>query len=212
MDYVMPNIVFAISSGEIALISSAAGIAGAVLGSAAGGFATYKIERQRQHFERGRDAEREAAVLRGVARVWADQLGSYAAMLASVSTNRVGPQWWPDDMHQSVAVNISSEDRKLVASALTNDQWEQMVLVENAIQVIDNARVYARRALEVNADEFGPSLAPGERDVVRYNLPKFELAAGALLSVIGDAVESSVETSAVGQGEAAESGPSAGRS
>jgi hypothetical protein len=72
------------SPGAIALIGALAGIAGAVVGGAAGGFATYKIEQQRQHFERDRDAGRETAIQRGVVRVWADQLGNYAAMMMSV--------------------------------------------------------------------------------------------------------------------------------
>ena len=176
--------VVGVSTGAAVLIGAGVGVLAAIAGSAAGGFATYKIEQQRQRFERGRDAEREAAIMRGVVRVWADQLGSYAAMLSSMMANPVGPKWWPDDMHRAVAVTTSPEDKKLVTSALTDEQWDQIVLVENAIQVIDNARLFARRALQVSANDFGPAVEPLERTVVQENLPKFEQAAGALLSVI----------------------------
>jgi hypothetical protein len=109
-------------------------------------------------------------------------------------------------MHQAVAVTIPPEDRKLVASALTDEQWDQIVLVENAIQVIDNTRVFARRALGFNADAFGPELAPLEHQILQQNFPKFELAAAALLSVIeAEEVETSVEARAAGQDETAES-------
>ena len=87
--------------------------------------------------------------------------------------------------------------KTLVASALTDHQWEQIVLVENAIQVIDNTRLMARRLSQVTAESFGPVLLPLEQELFRQNLPKFELAAGALLGAIESnnvEISSSVET------------------
>src|SRR6478735_5637014 len=108
-------------------------------------------------------------------------------MLASLMSNPAGPQWWPDDMYRAVAVTIPPEDRKLVASAVTDGKLyvaatgkpypvaivvirsrgdcegsSVCVELENAIQVIDNTRTFAGRALQFRADAFGPELAPLE--------------------------------------------------
>lgn len=63
-----------------------------------------------------------------------------------------------------------------------------------------------------HADDFGPVLTPLKLDLLRQNLPKFELAAALLSTIEGHAVEGSVDTQAVGKGKAAESDPSAGHS
>ena len=143
--------------------------------------------------------------MRGVVRLWTKELESYSRMIWQVITNPAGgPQWWPDDMHQAVRVSTSPEDKKLVASALTTEQWDQIVLVEDAILVIDNARLFARRSLELGSDELGPPLTPLERKIFTESAPKFELAVRALQSVIAaEEVESPVETQAARQDEPA---------
>jgi hypothetical protein len=84
----------ALSTTSAVLLAAAIGVIGAVLGATSSGVATYVIDDRRQKFERRqalraelRQREGELAVARGIARVWADQLGTYRAPFSPSSAS-----------------------------------------------------------------------------------------------------------------------------
>jgi hypothetical protein len=179
--------VVGIGAGTAVLVGAGAGVVAAIAGSVAGGLATYKIEELRQHFERRlalraerRELLREAAVVRGVARVWADEITNYAAMLASILTNPIGPQWWPDEMHERITVDVGLEDRKAVAAALTAEQWELVRIASSGITVAESTRTFARQMGGQGPDDFGPTVAPLEIQMIQQTLNQINEAVGVL--------------------------------
>src|SRR4051794_12805827 len=107
------------SPGAVAAIGAAAGIAGAVAGAAASGIATFKIEGQRQDFERRRllrvereERRREITLTRGAARMMSKQFDDARAILRT-SIDSEG--WWRTDV--ALDIDLPVEDMRRIASA-----------------------------------------------------------------------------------------------
>jgi hypothetical protein len=154
----------AVSATTAVLLAATIGVLGALLGATASGIATYKIEGRRQEFERRqrlrrerREKEVELAVMRGAARVWFNELESYMAMLGLIK-RASSPRWWPDDLHDPMVPAISIEDRKLIATLVTEDGWDKIRQAEDAIHVVEVSRSVERRQAELSANEPGPPL------------------------------------------------------
>jgi hypothetical protein len=170
----------ALSTTTAVLLSAGIGVLGAVLGATASGIATYKIEGQRQTFERRqglrrerREKEVELAVTRGVARVWSNTLESYIVMLSAVRAVRFSTgagaeqqaQWWASEFHDPLVPSISLEDRKLIATALTEEEWDKIRQAENAIRMVETTRRLVKADMPVT--ESGPPLDEGSTEALR---------------------------------------------
>jgi len=134
------------SPGAIALIGGIAGVTGGVLGALAGGWATYKIETQRQSFQRRRDLraelrerERDLAGVRGTARVWGTKLDDLRHLAHSYCNNPEYPPWWLDE--HDVETSMSVDDMKAVAAELSRAEWELIDVALSAIRSVQGARV-----------------------------------------------------------------------
>ena len=138
------------SPGAIAAIGAAAGVIGAVAGATAGGFATFKIEGQRQDFERRRllRAERqqrsaELALTRAAARLLRRQFDHARAVLRS--SIEVTEDWWPDDVTFNITLPV--DDMRRVAAALDVPGWTVVDAADFVIGVM-SLRFASFRALE----------------------------------------------------------------
>jgi hypothetical protein len=148
----MATVILAIRSpGAIALIGAVAGVAGGVFGALAGGWSTYRIEAARQAFQRRQDLrselqarERELSVVRGIARVWRTRLDDLRALLSDYTGTADGPkkkpQWWlnPWDLDTEMSV----EDMKAVAAALTHDDWSEIDAALYGIRGVSGRRAW----------------------------------------------------------------------
>jgi hypothetical protein len=151
------------------------GLLGVVVGAVIATAVTYLIERQRQryaHEEESRRAERareaEERVARGTARALRSHFLQWQGVLdGAIAQNR----WWADP-EQPISVP-PLEDRKLVASQLTSEQWHQIEyaefgihraiakreqagesrgLYDEDIELVGRARDYVVGAIEALAD------------------------------------------------------------
>jgi hypothetical protein len=146
------------SPAAIALIGALAGIAGAVAGGAASGFATYKIEGRRQGFARRqalrqerRERERNLALVRASARVWARSLHLFETDVR-VAVNH-GAEWWTDDL--ALYAPVGEDDRKLVASEATDAEWRAIDRAESRIATTHMRRRLARAGMD-DPESLGP--------------------------------------------------------
>jgi hypothetical protein len=121
-----------------ALVGAVAAILGSVVGGGITGWATLRVERERQERERAREAEREVSAVRGIARVASARLG--AAIAQCVSTLEQGV-WWPPSVE--VPPPLPIEDRKLLASVMPVEQWVLLDKAEHAITVARDTRLLA---------------------------------------------------------------------
>jgi hypothetical protein len=97
--------------------------------------------------------------MRGVARVWSNDLNSYRAMLRVIGNAREqgSARWWNDAMHDPMVPTLGLEDRKLIANAVTEDEWDKIVRAEDNIHLMESTRSFDRAATP--ADESGPALS-----------------------------------------------------
>jgi hypothetical protein len=178
-------VVEAVSTTTAVLLSAAIGVAGADFGAAAAGFASYKIEGRGQTFARSQDfraerreRERELAVTRGVARVWFGAVKAYVDLYGVIHAR--GKEWWPDYDHSIFVPSISLEDRKLVAKALGEDEWDTILAMDRAIDVMESFRAMERRNGEVPSDRAGPTLSAEALTAIQILDKKCKPAVGVL--------------------------------
>jgi hypothetical protein len=151
------------SPGAIAAITAGAAVAGALVGGAVTGLASYKIEGQRQDFENARlkraerrEREREAALLRGAALVWQDQLMRVATAIET--TLRMG--WWPETYRVADQPLVSLADQKLVGGAASDEEWTDIRIALHSAETVFGTRTQRRSG--VPDDVAGPPIPSGE--------------------------------------------------
>lgn len=107
---------------------------------------------------------------RGVARVWSNTLESYILMLSAVRAIQFSTdagaesraQWWAAEFHDPLVPSLSLEDRKLIATALTEEEWDQIRRAEDAIRLVETTRRFSTAVTES-----GPALDEGSIEVLR---------------------------------------------
>jgi hypothetical protein len=116
-------VVVGTSNTGIALISAASAIVGAAVGGGVTGWVSLKAEDKRQAFagaleqkRSDRQDARDQAVIRGACRIWRTR---FQQAVAFYEPSVDGGLW----MAYELDPPPSAEDRKLVASALTADEW-----------------------------------------------------------------------------------------
>jgi hypothetical protein len=167
-----------LSTTTAVLLSAGIGVLGAVLGATASGIGTYKIEAQRQAFEaqqalrrERRESDRQRAVMCGAARAWYRELGRYLSLIGVMGTHPhqgKEPVWWPDAAIDPLIPAVSAEDRKLIASAVTEDEWDQLVRAENTIHVVETLRRAERG--DTRPEALGPALGDESKEAVAMAL------------------------------------------
>lgn len=170
----------ALSTTTTVLLAAGIGVVGAVLGAAASGFATYKIEGRRQAFERRqglrrerREKEVELAATRGIARVWASALEKYIFTLDTMLKISFSPSegaaqrpsWWAAEAIDPLVPSISLEDRKLIATALTDEEWNTVNRAEEAVRQVEMVERLVKGDMPVT--ESGPVLDEGSTEALR---------------------------------------------
>jgi hypothetical protein len=160
------------SPGAIALIGAVAGIIGALAGAGS----TYFIERSRQQFQRDVTNKVDAALMRGVARVWSKRLCDFHLLLCEILhlvSSAERPNWWTD--REDVETEMSADDMKRVAAAADSREWQQ---IDYAL-----SHVHAVRALRTASMPDGATRHAHE---MREALDQIEKAVEALAGLAGD--------------------------
>jgi hypothetical protein len=165
------------SPGAIALIGGAAGVIGGVLGALAGGFATYRLEEQRQRFERRRDERaeeredsRQSEITRGVARVWATRFDDFRHLVESYGRpDDDGALYWIDE-YDDVFI-WDTNDMRRIAAVASAQQWQTIDHGLSNVRAVVSARALSGGGAEYDDDD---------RKVVRQALRKTEDAAEVL--------------------------------
>ena len=158
--------VLAVSELGLALISAGSAVAGSLVGGAITGFFTLKGEKKRQDFaqsveQRRQEREDQAtlAVVRGAAREWARLLSENRL---SIDTATARGHWWPSA--SNVQMFTSHEDRKLIASMLSRDDFATLERAESGLYNMVMMREIAYEGLP---DDALPPLDPGIADRLR---------------------------------------------
>jgi hypothetical protein len=151
----------------IALVGVAAAILGSVTGGAITGWVTLRVERERREGERARDAEREVAAVRGIARVTSARLG---AAIAACKTTLDQGVWWPPALEVAQPLPLPIEDRKLLASVMHVEQWVLVNRAEFALVVVQDTRRLSTHG----------TLTENDREVLEQARNQLDAGQGAL--------------------------------
>jgi hypothetical protein len=152
----------------VALVGVAAAILGSVVGGGMTGWLTLRVERERHERERARDAEREAAAVRGIARVTSARLGAALTLCATTLEQGV---WWHPELE--IPPPLPIEDRKLLASVMPVEQWVLLEKAEHAVATLQSVR----RGVADQADQ---SLNEEARVVLKQAHQRFDAGQNAV--------------------------------
>jgi hypothetical protein len=135
-------VISAASDLTIALVSAGAAVVGAIVGGLISGVVTMRSETRKESFVRDQDEKRiqreemqELAVARGAARIMRAHFDEAANVVRIANTRR---EWWPEGTPFEPLPPL--EDRKLMASLLTADEWEDVQRAEFQFAVLTTRR------------------------------------------------------------------------
>jgi uncharacterized protein YjhX (UPF0386 family) len=177
--------VLAVSVLGLAVISAGSAVVGSLVGGGVTGFLALKGEKKRQEFARSieqRKEEREdratLALARGAGREWARRFSDNRATI--VAAYQRG-HWWPSEVDiQTFTVH---EDRKLVASMLSAEDFRAVEIAESNLYSTVMVREIAFEGLPDDADL--PRIGDQAEERLRQTVARLE-AADRELRIVGE--------------------------